>query len=126
MTTRIARTDITDELISPAIKDAILTACDGYLAYLAGIYGKTLADIPAVMPYQVKELGKAWVCMKTCADKSGSGGAAVNGQQPGDKWTSKLPYYQGLVEKYEAAMTEDVLFGTKSAEGIGIIKVGRS
>ena len=129
MTTRIIKSDITDELIKPAISDtndATLTACDAYLGSLAAKYGKTLADIPATLPYDVKELAKIWIGREICRNKSFAQGEAWRGQESSDAWTQKLKQYNNEFIVYEAKMTEKTLFGESQTQKIGVCRIGRS
>lgn len=129
MTTRIAKSDITDELIKPAISDTndpTLAGCDLYLGSLAAKYGKTLANIPATLPYDVKELAKIWIGREICRNKAYAQGEAWRGQDTGDAWTQKLKQYNDDFILYESKMTEKTLFGESQTQQAGTCRIGRS
>ena len=113
-----------DDIVT--INNPVLVACDLYLTSLAAKYGKTLADIPAALPYDVKELAKIWIGREICRNKSFAQGEAWRGQESGDAWTQKLKHYNNEFIVYEAKMTEKTLFGESQTQQIGVCKIGRS
>ena len=123
---RLTINDITDESVKPVVTDADLLAADEYLADLAASMDYTLVDVPAPLPYKVKRLLIAFVCREVCARKAGGAiGMAFKGQDAGDKWSAKLPYFAGLVRDLEAQITPEVLTGHRTAAA-GTIEIGRA
>ena len=123
---RLSINDINDELVKPVVSDADLMAADEYVADLAASMDYTLADVPNPLPYKVKRLLIAFVCREVCARKAGGAvGAAFKGQDTGDKWASKLPYFSALVRDLEAQITPEVLTGNRTAIA-GTIEIGRA
>lgn len=124
MSYRLTAADITDELIKQTVttdESVYLKDADKYLLNLLTGFDSTkvLIDIPDPLPYKVAELAKAHVCFSVCKDKfGGTQGVYFKGEQGGDRWYTKLKYYEKLVDALESDMSLDVLTGT-TTQGSG-------
>ena len=135
--TRLQVEDVTDELIKPVVNadPSILQECDDYLNDLAQSKGYiidyldrasyTIDDIPNPMPYKVKQLAVMWVCREVCSRKAGAAGASYRNQETGDKWSTKLNYFQKQVTALESQITPEVLLGIVTSFSVGQITLER-
>ena len=118
--------DITDELIMPAITSDDLIAADEYLADLCISVGADVSNVPMPLPYRLKRLLVAFVYKEVCARKAGGAlGTAYKGQEPGDKWTQKLPYFTKQLSEYEAGVNYELVTGQKVKQQYGTITLSR-
>jgi hypothetical protein len=114
----LAKADITDELINPNVTDTYLNDADAYLLALLQGFDSTLTidKIKSPLPYAVKQLAVAHVCVKVCQDKfGGQVGIMFKGQDGGDRWYTKLKHYEEIVSQYETSMTQELMTGDASS-----------
>jgi len=126
MTTRLAKADILDELITPLVTDGDLAETDLYLNDLAAALDVDVDLIASPLPYKVKKLAIAYTCQEIAKRKaSGSAGSSYKFQDSVDKFTTKLAIFQADVIRLEGQITADVLTGTTTPTAIGTIELER-
>lgn len=125
---RLEQKDIKDELIHSQVGPDILEECDEWLDYFCGIIGGadeegkpryTIDDVPDPVPYPVKQLLIAWVCVEICVRKAGSAtGKNYRNQEnkAADFYVDKLTYWSSKFQSCKSKMTAEVLFGVSIPE----------
>lgn len=127
MATLIAKADIRDELVNPAVTPADLTYADTYIdEKVCKPLGKAIADIPATIPFQVKALMIAQICYEVCKRKAGGSPNSFNGQNNSDAWATKMKIFRDEMNSLENGMTANILTGASAPiPGATTIVIGR-